>query len=43
VGDLGASPPGKGDQQSRRAGGGDGVIVEDETHPPALATCLVLV
>ena len=43
VGDLGASPPGEGDQQSRRAGGGDGVIVEEETHPPALATCLVLV
>jgi len=35
VGDLGASPPGEGDQQSRRAGGGDGVIVEEETHPPA--------
>lgn len=43
VGDLGASPSGEGDQQSRRAGGGDGVIVEEETHPPALATCLVLV
>ena len=43
MGDLGASPPGEGDQQSRRAGGGDGVIVEEETHPPALATCLVLV